>query len=112
MIRRFLTTLGCMFTLSTFACSNAQPTDTPGFCATFKTAATCYCSSSGLPPIMCQDMSMLYARLISVFGSLQKACEYQHNTSTQDCVDSWNCYLKGGLDSRGKQCSSTGKACQ
>lgn len=111
-MRRILVALMFVFSTSTFACTNAVPTDNPAFCASFKTAATCYCIASGLPAVMCQDMNMLYARLISVFGSLQKACEYQKYTSTQDCMDNWNCYRFGGIDSRGRVCSSTRRACQ
>jgi hypothetical protein len=114
MIRRIFAVLLCFFSVSTFAfaCNKALPTDNPNFCSSFKTAAICYCTSSGLPPMMCQDMKMLYARLISVFGSLQKTCEYQKHTSTQDCMDNWNCYRLGGVDSHGKACSSTRKACE
>ena len=36
--------------------------------------------------------------MIAFFGSLQKACEYQQSTSTQDCLDNWTCYLNGGID--------------
>jgi hypothetical protein len=113
MIRRIFAVLLCFFSLSAFAaCTNAVPTDNPAFCASFKTTAICYCTASGLPPMMCQDMNMLYARLVSVFGSLQKACEYQRYTSPQDCMDNWNCYRLGGVDSRGRICSSTRLACQ
>ena len=100
------------FSVSVFACTNALPTDNVNFCPTFKTAATCYCTSSGLPAGMCQDMSALYNRMIVVFGSLQKACAFQHYTSAQDCVDNWTCYLQGGKDSRGRACSSTQRPCQ
>jgi hypothetical protein len=95
-----------------FACSNALPTDNPGFCSSFKSVATCYCTNSGLPSGMCQDMNALYNRMIGMFGSLQKACEFQHYTTTQDCVDNWNCYRLGGVDSRGRLCSSNRNACQ
>lgn len=112
MIQRIFAVLMCFFSLSAFAaCSNAVPTDNPAFCASFKAAATCYCTESGLPPMMCQDMNMLYGRLIAVFGSLQRACEYQKYSSTQDCIDSWSCYRFGGVDSRGRLCSSTQQAC-
>ncbi|CAM4393251.1 MAG: hypothetical protein LEGION0403_FIIPPAGN_00773 [Legionella sp.] len=111
MVRKIFAVLMCFVSISAFACNNAVPTDNPGFCPSFKTAAICYCQASGLPAGMCQDMRMLYARLISVFGSLQKACEYQKYTSVQDCMDNWNCYRLGGADSRGRICSSTGKAC-
>lgn len=100
----------CSF--SAFSCINALPTDNVNFCPSFKTAAVCYCTSSGLPGGMCQDMNTLYNRMLSVFGSLQKACEYQKYTSTQDCMDNWNCYRLGGVDSRGRRCSSTGMKCQ
>ena len=94
------------------ACPNALPTDNINFCTSFKSAATCYCTSSGLPAGMCQDMSALYSRMVMVFGSLQRACEYQKYTTTQNCMDNWNCYLHGGRDSQAKLCSSTALACQ
>ena len=93
------------------ACTNALPTNDAGFCASFKSVAACYCTSSGLPAGMCQDPRSLYNRMLIIFGSLQKACAYQHYTTTQDCMDNWNCYLQGGIDSQGKFCSSTGRAC-
>lgn len=95
-----------------FACPNAVATDDVNFCTSFKSVATCYCTSSGLPSGMCQNMNSLYNRMIIIFGSLQKACEYQHYTSTEDCLNNWNCYRNGGIDSRGKICSSTKLACQ
>ena len=101
-----------MFSTIGYTCSRALPTDDPNFCSSFRTAATCYCTSSGLPSGMCQDMNALYNRMMIVFGSLQKACEYQHHTSTQDCVDNWNCYAHGGTDSRGRACSSNQQPCQ
>lgn len=94
-----------------FACSSALPTNDPNFCASFKPVATCYCTSSGLPSRMCQDMNALYGRMILVFGSLQRACEYQKHTSTQNCLDNWSCYMYGGTDSQGNLCSSSGAAC-
>ncbi len=60
---------------------------------------------------MCQDMNALYNRMIAVFGSLQKACAFQHYTSTQDCIDNWTCYRQGGVDSRGRACSSNRSPC-
>jgi len=106
--------IAMMFFISTesFSCNNALPTDDPNFCSSFKSVATCYCTSSGLPSGMCQNMNTLYARMISIFGSLQKACEYQTSTTPQDCVNNWNCYLNGGVDSFGKSCSSTRMPCQ
>ncbi|KTD23818.1 Uncharacterised protein [Legionella lansingensis] len=113
MIRKiFIVVFTYCVALPAFACPNALPTNHPSFCASFKTAATCYCVSSGLPAGMCQDMNALYSRMISVFGSLQKACESQRYTTPQDCMDNWNCYLYGGVDSRQRLCSGTRAACQ
>lgn len=106
---------GSLFALSHMAvasCPNALPVDNANFCPSFKSVATCYCTSSGLPSFMCQNMNTLYGRMMSIFGSLQKACEYQKYTSTEDCINNWNCYRLGGVDSHGNICSSTYKACQ
>jgi hypothetical protein len=92
------------------SCPGALPTTHTDFCNSFKTCATCYCSSR-LPPVLCQDVSKIYERMISMFGSVQRACEYQKDTPTQVCVDDWNCYRSGGRDSQGGLCSSTGNAC-
>ena len=112
MIKRIIVVLMYFFSMSAFSCSNALPTNDVNFCPSFKSVATCYCTSSGLPAGMCQDMNALYNRMISVFGTLRKACEYQHYTSTQDCIDNWNCYRLGGIDSRGRLCSSNQQACK
>lgn len=81
------------------------------FCPSFKAVARCHCVSSGMPGSMCEDMDSLYDRMISVFETQKSACEYQKDTSTQNCLDSWNCYRLGGKDSKGKLCSATGKSC-
>ncbi len=97
--------------LSTHAsCPAALATTNVNFCSSFKTAATCYCTSSGLPSGMCQDMKAIYDRMINIFGSQRKACEYQKNTPVQTCMDDWDCYHTGG--NHGGLCSSTGKACE
>ncbi|MCX7114678.1 MAG: hypothetical protein NTW08_02020 [Gammaproteobacteria bacterium] len=111
-MKNILAVLLCLLSVSAFACPNALPTNDSEFCGSFKTAATCYCTASGLPGGMCQNMSALYKRMMVVFGSLQRACEYQHYTSVQDCIDNWTCYLIGGIDSQGRMCSSTQNACQ
>lgn len=111
MLKKLAVVALCVYNLSVFACPRALPTNDPNFCASFKIAGTCYCTDTGLPSGMCQDMGLLYRRMLSVFGSLQKACEYQTHTSTQDCMDNWNCYLQGGIDSTGKWCSGTKQAC-
>jgi len=93
------------------ACPKATPTNAPNFCATFRVAAQCHCTNSGLPSRMCMNVKLLYQRLISVFGALEKACEFQHDTTKEDCMDSWNCYLHGGNNVDGNLCSGTGRAC-
>lgn len=112
MIKKIAVISLCLISMSAFACPRATATNDVNFCASFKAAAVCYCTSSGLPASMCQDMNQLYKRMLSVFGSLQKACAYQSYTSAQECIDNWNCYLKGGIDSTGKFCSTTQQACQ
>lgn len=112
MIKRIAISAMLAFSFSAYSCPNALPTDNVNFCSSFKSVATCYCTSSGLPSGMCQDMNQLYNRMVVVFGSLKKACEYQHYTTPQDCMNNWTCYRSGGVDSAGKQCSSTQRACQ
>lgn len=111
MIKKIFVVFISLFNVSAFACLNALPTNDPNFCPSFKSVAICYCTSSGLPAGMCQDMNVLYNRMVSALGSLQKACEYQRYTSTQDCIDNWNCYRNGGVDSQARACSSTKQAC-
>ncbi len=112
MIKRILMSVPFFLSTSIFACASALPTDDVNFCSSFRTVASCYCSSSGIPAGMCQDMNSLYNRMIAAFGTLQKACEFQRHASTQDCMDNWNCYRYGGVDSKGRLCSSTQLACQ
>ena len=94
------------------ACPTATPTDSAAFCSSFKTAAECHCTSSGLPKGMCTNMGLLYSRMISTFGTVQRACQFQHDTSTEICIDDWNCYRQGGLNKDNQLCSSTGSACE
>ncbi len=93
------------------ACPQATPSNTAGFCSSFKLVAQCHCSSSGLPRGMCTNMQSIFDRMSSMFGSVRRACEFQHDTSTQKCVDAWNCYRSGGLTSQGELCNSTGSSC-
>lgn len=92
-------------------CKNALPPSNHQFCPTFKSAATCACTTSGMPTSLCSDMTLLHKRMLMVFASQKKACEFQRDASTQQCMDSWNCYLHGGKDSKGKLCQQTGEAC-
>jgi hypothetical protein len=93
------------------SCPRAAPTHSPQFCATFKVAAQCHCSASGLPPMMCSNVRLLYQRLMATFGSLEKTCAFQRDTTKEDCMDSWKCYLNGGTNVEGKLCNSTGRSC-
>ncbi len=116
MIKKIIITLACTFSIPLFAsitaCPPATSSSDPGFCSSFKIAAQCHCTSSGLPTGMCTNMQLLYSRMISTFGSVKRACEFQHDTSTQNCVDDWNCYRFGGKNSQNELCSATGKACE
>lgn len=106
-----LFSISCFAELPPAACPQALPTDTAAFCSSFKLAATCHCTAKGLPASFCDDLDRLYNRMIATFGSLERACEYQKDTTKQICIDDWKCWREGGVDSRGKQCSGTGKAC-
>lgn len=105
----------CLISSSVFAlplaCLQALPTTHPGFCASFKSVAQCHCEEK-IPGALCKDMKTLYKRMLDMFGSLQKACEYQKDTTTQICIDDWNCYLNGGRNSQGGLCSNTGAKCE
>jgi hypothetical protein len=108
-----LMSVSCFATTPSYSgsCPPAASTNSPQFCSTFKTSAQCHCVDAGLPKALCQDMDTIYSRMISIFGSIQKACAYQTNTTPQICIDDWNCYRQGGKDSAGRLCSSTGKKC-
>lgn len=93
-------------------CSDALPTNTNGFCNSFKSVAACYCTSKGLPRGMCNDMKTIYKRMIGFYGSIENACRFQRDTTTQTCIDDWNCYLYGGVDSNNQPCDGTGLACE
>ena len=116
MLKKLTILFFCFFTISSFssmaACPSATSSNSPGFCSSFKLAAQCHCTSSGLPMGMCMDMKLLYSRMISTFGSVKRACEFQHDTSVQNCVDDWNCYRSGGKNSQNALCSSTGNVCE
>ena len=90
---------GILFLLSSLAvasvCGNALPIDNPAFCSSFKKVAICYCTGTGLPAPLCQDMRMLYARMIAVYRTLENACAHQSHTSKENCVANWNCYRTG-----------------
>lgn len=111
MIKKIIACFIYFSSFNVFACPDALPTNDANFCASFREVAICYCTISGLPVFLCQDITKLYNRMVAVFGSLENACAHQQYTSSQICLDNWNCYLHGGVDSRGNVCSSTGAAC-
>ncbi len=115
MIEKILVLFMYLFSIfgatTVFACPMATPTTSAEFCQSFKVAAQCHCSSSGLPARMCQDMNIIYERMLAVFRDVKKACEFQHDTSVQNCIDSWHCYRDGGLNSNNELCSGTGSSC-
>jgi hypothetical protein len=92
-------------------CPLAIPTNDPRFCEDFQSVAACHCRESGLHPDFCADTQALVNFMISFYGTLERACKSQKVTTQADCLDNWNCYLKGGIDSRGRLCSSNQKAC-
>ena len=93
-------------------CPFATPASDTDFCNSFHVAAECRCTSSGLPRGMCTNMNLLYKRMISMFSSVERACQFQHDTSFDVCMEDWKCYRQGGLDSYGELCSGTGLACE
>lgn len=115
MMRLTLTLMPALFSATLFAassCPQAVATDDPGFCSSFQYVAQCHCRSSGLPQAMCQDMGIIYKRMIIFFGSVLLACEYQHDTTRENCIDFWDCYNNGGVDSQGRLCSGSGRSCR
>ena len=106
-----LCSISC-FSASISSCPVASAIDGPGFCSSFRVAAQCHCTSTGLPKGMCTNMKSLYDRMTTMFGSLARACEYQHDTTPQKCIDAWNCYRLGGFTSQNELCNGTGRACE
>lgn len=104
-----------LFVFSAFAasssCPKAMPTDNQLFCNSFKVAARCYCTSSGLPAGLCQNVDEIYLRMIIIYKTLENACHSQKYTGEQDCLDNWRCYLYGGIDSQNRICSSNYTRC-
>ena len=112
MMKQFLIILMSLASFQMFACTNALPTDDSNFCSSFKSAATCYCIAAGQPSRQCEDLDVLYGRMIYVYKTLEKACNHQTQTSVQNCIDNWNCYRNGGIDSEGRSCSGTTLSCR
>lgn len=116
MIRKIVFFFICFFSVSSFAatlsCAQAEDTNKPGFCSSFKSVAKCHCTDSGMPSSMCSDMKQIYKVMLDTFGTVERACALQPHTTKQICVDDWNCYRLGGKDSKGRLCSGTGKECE
>ncbi len=104
--------LSTSFSVYAGNCPNATSASSANFCESFKVAAECHCRASGLRQEMCTNYEMIYKRMLVTFGSLQRACEFQHDSSTQECIDDWNCFRQGGSTSKSELCSGTGGACQ
>src|SRR3990167_11524562 len=83
-------------------CPLGLPDNDPKFCDYFREAAKCRCMASGLPEGMCNNMDLIFSRMISIYGSAERACQFQKDTSYQDCIDHVNCYRFGGSDSQTK----------
>lgn len=110
MLKSISLVLLCFFTTLVFSCETAPLAD-PAFCGKFKASTECNCRALGLPSFLCQDNKALYNYMLSAYGTLDRACNAQRNTTPQICRDSWNCYFKGGTASDGSICSSTGARC-
>lgn len=95
-------------------CPHATPTTDPNFCQSFMEGASCRCEEK-LPAGMCTNFDTIYRRMIALYGSQERACQWQeqytHDTPYQECMDDINCYRNGGLNSQGGLCSGTGKSC-
>lgn len=101
----------CLYYPTLTACPEAKPISSSEFCHSFDVAAQCYCVNSGLTKKMCSSTDKVYKRMISVFGSVENACAYQHNTTYQKCIDNWHCYMQGGSTASNEWCSGTGASC-
>jgi hypothetical protein len=115
-MKKFLLFVMCFAASACFAsapsrCAQSAPTTAPEFCSSFKSVASCHCTESGLPSFACDSMSFLYNAMVARFGTVERACASQHDTSTQNCIDDWNCYRLGGYNSQGGACGGTGGSC-
>ena len=104
--------LGLLFiSNNVFSCATIGDFESSNFCQAFDEIAKCHCAQTGLPAKLCQNVSLIYSRMISTFGSIEKACRFQKDTSLKNCIDAWKCYREGGQLSNGKFCSGTGLPC-
>ncbi|PJD91519.1 MAG: hypothetical protein CK424_06845 [Legionella sp.] len=107
----FMSFLLSIYSFSYADCPSVDPAS-PGFCDAFKASSACYCASyNTLPKGKCANMTLIYKMMVASLGSLQRACDWQRNTTAQECIDDWNCYHYGGMTSTGQLCSGSGHAC-
>ncbi len=99
------------FTAFSSNCPQATPADDVNFCGSFQQVAQCHCQASGLPARMCNNVPLVYKRMINTFGSIERACQFQKDTSYETCLQDWRCYQQGGLTNNGLLCNGTGLAC-
>lgn len=110
-ISTMLISLSCILSNLSYAssCPQALSVSDPNFCGSFVTAAECYCAEK-LPAGVCRDMNVIYERMMGLFLTIDRACQYQanvyHSVTAEVCKDDWNCYLSGH-DSKGKACNPT-----
>ena len=105
---------------SLFACDKAPDTSDPGFCSAFKSIAKCHCEFYIRPEEKdkCLDMAYIYRMMNAAYGSQSAACRWQasagkpERATYQECMDDWNCYQFGGVNSKGGLCNATGNACR
>lgn len=100
-----------MMSFPSWSCQQTNAYDSPEFCGMFESIARCHCQASGLPARACSSMSQIYSRMMATFGSIDRACRYQKDTSFQSCLDAWQCYQKGGQLADGRLCNGTGVPC-
>lgn len=94
-----------------WSCQQTNAYDSPEFCSLFESIAKCHCQATGLPAKLCSNVPQIYSRMIATFGSIQKACRYQKDTSVQSCLEAWQCYQKGGQLPDGRICNGSGLPC-
>ena len=92
-------------------CPQAVAADDENFCSSFQSVAQCHCQASGLPASMCNNVSLVYRRMIITFGNIERACMFQKETSTATCLEYWRCFQEGGMTDSGLLCNGNGSAC-
>jgi len=92
-------------------CPLAELSSSANFCESFKKVAQCHCEKKGVPRFLCRNMKFIHFCMIKKFGTENKTCLVQDDTSVNICVDDWKCFWKGGRNSEGQLCSGTGNSC-